>query len=96
MTVRFRIDAQAELEAAIEYYETRSKGLGEQYSKEIIRLTQLLLEFLEIGEPVTVSVRLMKLSRFPFSLIYAVDHEVITILAVAHQHRRPGYWKNRV
>ncbi|TME75332.1 MAG: type II toxin-antitoxin system RelE/ParE family toxin, partial [Chloroflexi bacterium] len=33
--------------------------------------------------------------RYPFSLIYRVSPEVIEIVAVAHQRRRPGYWRSR-
>ncbi|MGA1987938.1 MAG: type II toxin-antitoxin system RelE/ParE family toxin [Candidatus Sulfotelmatobacter sp.] len=34
--------------------------------------------------------------RFPFSVIYLDDPDLITIIAVAHSKRRPGYWKHRV
>ncbi len=33
--------------------------------------------------------------RFPFNLIYRVKEEVIEILAIAHQKRKPGYWRDR-
>jgi hypothetical protein len=36
------------------------------------------------------------LRRFPFSLIYAVETTAVVIVAVAHQSRRSGYWRNRV
>jgi hypothetical protein len=31
------------------------------------------------------------LNHFPYSLIYVVDRELIVILSVAHQKRRPRY-----
>jgi DNA replication protein DnaC/plasmid stabilization system protein ParE len=34
--------------------------------------------------------------RFPFSLIYRLRNEQVQVVAVAHQSRRPGYWKERV
>ena len=36
------------------------------------------------------------LHSFPFSVVYLDDPEQITIIAVAHSKRRPGYWKHRV
>jgi hypothetical protein len=33
---------------------------------------------------------------FPFALAYLVSGETIRIDAVAHMHRRPGYWRRRV
>jgi hypothetical protein len=35
------------------------------------------------------------LSRFPYTVWYDLDLDVVTVLAVAHQHRRPGYRKLR-
>jgi|GEM_PF-5027002 hypothetical protein len=32
-------------------------------------------------------------SRFP--VFYEVTEDTATVLAVAHQHRRPGYWRIR-
>lgn len=34
--------------------------------------------------------------RFPYGVIYATDPEEIVILAIAHMHRRPGYWRDRL
>ncbi len=36
------------------------------------------------------------LSRFPYAVIYKENSTMIWILAVAHGHRRPGYWKERL
>lgn len=35
-------------------------------------------------------------NRFPFSVIYRHTDTELTIYAVAHQKRKPGYWKNRL
>ena len=35
------------------------------------------------------------LHRFPFSIIYLDDPDVLSIVAVAHNKRKPGYWKQR-
>jgi plasmid stabilization system protein ParE len=34
--------------------------------------------------------------RFPYSLLYVIEPDRIRVLAVAHQKRRPGYWRNRL
>jgi hypothetical protein len=34
--------------------------------------------------------------RFPYGLIYALDDGDILVLAVAHLHRRPDYWRDRL
>jgi plasmid stabilization system protein ParE len=30
----------------------------------------------------------------PFSIIYRVETDRVLIVAVAHERRRPGYWKS--
>jgi len=32
---------------------------------------------------------------FPFTIVYAQRDETIVIVAIAHQRRRPGYWRGR-
>jgi plasmid stabilization system protein ParE len=36
------------------------------------------------------------LQRFPFAVIYRERETDIQVLAIAHGHRRPGYWKRRL
>jgi plasmid stabilization system protein ParE len=36
------------------------------------------------------------LHRFPFSIVYLDASDVISIVAVAHNKRKPGYWKQRL
>jgi toxin ParE1/3/4 len=36
------------------------------------------------------------LRRFPFAVVYREFLSSIQVVAVAHGHRRPGYWKNRL
>lgn len=33
---------------------------------------------------------------FPYNVPYAVEKDTIVIVAVAHQTRRPSYWKARL
>jgi plasmid stabilization system protein ParE len=38
-------------------------------------------------------VRRCILNRYPYSLIYTVEQETITVVACMHHKRRPGYWR---
>ena len=40
-------------------------------------------------------VRYFILRRFPYTIHYEVAASFVTVLAVAHQRRRPGYWHER-
>jgi toxin ParE1/3/4 len=38
--------------------------------------------------------RRWKLARFPYSIIY-LGTEHVRVIAIAHDRRRPGYWRGR-
>jgi|ERR1700683_2539170 toxin ParE1/3/4 len=40
--------------------------------------------------------RRLVLQRFPFPVVYLDDANVVNVVAVAHNKRRPGYWKDRL
>lgn len=35
------------------------------------------------------------MERFPYAVFYRVEHQLVTVFAVAHLRRRPGYWEDR-
>ncbi|MFB3820344.1 MAG: type II toxin-antitoxin system RelE/ParE family toxin, partial [Candidatus Methylomirabilales bacterium] len=49
----------------------------------------------ESGSPAGPKQRRVVVARFPYSIVYREDAESIVIVAVAHQRRRPGYWRGR-
>ncbi|MBH0204723.1 MAG: type II toxin-antitoxin system RelE/ParE family toxin [Nitrospira sp.] len=96
MRLEFHPEAELELIEAAVYYETQVPELGERFESEIRRATDLLLDQPGIGLPANPNLRKIILTRFPFTLYYSVTADVLRIEAVAHQHRRPGYWRMRV
>jgi hypothetical protein len=53
------------------------------------------MEAPEQGSPYLYGTRRFILLRFPYSTVY-LSLEVGHIVAVAHQSRRPGYWRKRL
>ena len=41
-------------------------------------------------------IRRAALKRFPYKLLYSVETDHLYVIAVAHQHRKPGYWHDRI
>ena len=33
---------------------------------------------------------------FPYSLVYFVENDTLNVVAVAHDKRKPGYWRSRL
>lgn len=93
--VEFLSLARDEVSEAYDYYNLQQTGLGKQFAAEVRdavrRLTQYPLAFpVQRGE-----IRKCLLQRFPYKLLYAIRHDKILIVAIAHQHREPEYWVSR-
>jgi plasmid stabilization system protein ParE len=86
-------DELAEVTAAID---TARPGHGDLFTAEIEAVGTQLLAFPKSGQKVRGGYRRILLQRFPYQLVYRVEGDEIVIYAVAHQKRRPGYWRKRV
>lgn len=93
---RFLSLADVEIVESALYYDEVAPGLGTDFLNDVQQAIDRLCEFPKIGTPLTARVRSLMLSRFPFSLIYYGEPDSIVIVAVAHQSRRPSYWRNRI
>jgi hypothetical protein len=50
-----------------------------------------------IPEIAGLDIRRTRVHRFPYHVAYMlVDGDELSVLAVAHDRRRPGYWSDRV
>ena len=96
MTDRVFVDpaAERELIAAADYYDLQSPGLGDRFLDVVYGELEGLLEFPESSPVLLGQTRKLVLERFPYSVMYSTDGEVIAVSAIAHQSRRPGYWQD--
>ena len=86
---------EAEIYEATDFYDARSPGLGNVFLDEIQQAIRRIAEFPEAAPLVRGRVRKGPVAKFPYVLIYSVQPDEIRILAVAHQKRRPFYWRGR-
>ena len=96
MHVEFHPEAETEFIENALYYEYEVTGLGYRFIEEIERASKILIDQPRIGQPLDEQLQSFVLAEFPFSLIYSLDQDMIWIVAVAHQKRRPGYWRERI
>lgn len=85
-----------ELESAITWYLERDRKAAVTFAAEVDRATRLITEFPARWPTGKHSTRRFVLRRFPFAIVYREKEHVIQVLAVAHGHRRPYYWKDRL
>jgi toxin ParE2 len=88
--------AQTELDEAYEWYALQADGLGERFLAEVIHAFGLVQQYPGAWHPISANTRRCRLKRFPYGVIYAVDGAEVIVIAVAHLHRKPGYWTTRL
>jgi toxin ParE1/3/4 len=67
MKYKFHPDAELELDQAAIFYEAGMSGLGADFSDEVERVINILLEHPELGARSDEDLRHFVLRRFPFS-----------------------------
>ena len=87
--------AEVEINEAADFYDLEDPGLGSVFIDEVERAIQSISQFPEAARIVRGRVRKKPLTKFPYSLVYSVPPGEVRLLAVAHQKRRPFYWRGR-
>ena len=96
MKVSLTGEAELELTEGAQHYAREADArLGNAFISEFERCVELLRQYPEFGAKWRGPTRRLPLRRFPFNLIYMVHSSELRIIAVAHQSRRPGYWRGR-
>jgi plasmid stabilization system protein ParE len=98
MNVRIRIEAEADLEGAFDWYESRRTNLGRELLDEFLLAVEAIAQSPQRwpAHPVLPEIRRYRLKRFPFALAYKIERDYCMIFAVEHLQRKPGYWRGRL
>jgi len=96
--ITFLLEAEEEMNSSALYYNQQSSGLGLDFLEEIEKSLQLIKKSPERWPYYEENIQKYNTRRFPFSLYYVFEKDLdkIIIIAVAHQKRKPGYWKQRI
>lgn len=96
MSHRFTPAARHELLDAVQWYLVEGgPPVADKFEAAVERAIKLLQFMPLLGKEDYPGVLTWPLTKFPYTLVYRVVDGEITVLAVAHQSREPGYWVGR-
>lgn len=96
LDVEYLAEAVDEAEGAVRWYAERSVMAAIGFDAEL-EASELAISDNPLAWPVfEAPTRRLLLRRFPFSVVYYLEAHRAVIVAVAHAHRRPGYWRYRL
>lgn len=92
---------RAEIREAADWYRERDQHAANRFIVSVDRAIRRAGQWPNAGLPVedtrsAVTIRRVPVGRFPYHVVYASVGDVVYVLAVAHHHRRPGYWAGRL
>lgn len=96
MKVELHSEAEEEFIEQALFYEKQISNLGSSFIDEIESALSLLEKHSKIGAEFEAPYRNFPIRRFPHTLIYVIETDRIFVVAVSHQNRRPGYWRDRI
>jgi plasmid stabilization system protein ParE len=96
MNVIFDKLARLEIDDAIEFYELEVPDLGKRFQQEVKQGIRRICEYPLAWTREKGDVRKYILHKFPYKIFYSIEEGYIYIIAIAHGHRRPNYWVDRI
>lgn len=90
--IKFHPDVSQEVRTAYPWDEEQAQGVSDDFLIELEYSFRLIRETPNTWPAFSARTRRFLLNKFPFSVIYTPSTEVISVLAVIHNRKRPGYW----
>lgn len=93
--VNIQPQALTDVEEAAAWYETQQNGLGTEFVLELDAAVERATANPTIYEIQYLEARRVLLRRFPYSVYFIYERDVVEVFAVLHQHSAPSAWQGR-
>jgi plasmid stabilization system protein ParE len=93
---QFHPEAREEFRSSARWYRTQNPLVSSEFRLAVSGGIRLIVQAPQRWPGHLHGTRRFVIYRFPYSVIYLDDLDLVTILAIAHSKRRPGYWKDRL
>ena len=89
-------ETEQEFVESVAYYESREPGLGLRFRDEVVAAVDWIVRYSEVPRLRPRGYRRVNLRAFPHYVAYVIRRETIWVVAIAHGHRRPEFWIDRI
>ena len=94
--IEFHPDVATDIKESFDWYQKQADGLGDDFLNELESAYQAVSELPGTWPKFQNNFRRFLLSKFPFSIIYRANNELVYVVAVMHNSRKPKYWLKRI
>lgn len=95
MRIRITSAAEADLTAALDWYQTQAPGIGPRFLDEYAAILSRLGDNPQQFPIIRGNTRRAGFRRFPYGLLFRIQATEIEIFACFHASRAPRHWQRR-
>lgn len=90
--------ALADIAEAVGWYDEQESGLGSEFAREALEAIDALpnTPLMYRVRHTRKNVRWKRLDRFPYRIVFRIEDNLITVLAVLHSARHDRQWRKRL
>jgi toxin ParE1/3/4 len=88
--------ADLDVESAFDWYEGERPGLGLEYLDELHAVYSRIADGPLRYQHLQSGIRRALLKRFPYAVYFAIEQDVVVVVAVLHASRDPAEWQRRL
>ena len=92
----FEPEAELDVAEAYRWYEERDEGLGSEFTRSVDGCVYQIQRHSEMYPAVYKEIRQSVIRRFPYSIFYVIEADIVYVVAVFHASRDPQTWQDRV
>jgi len=96
MELHFFEEAEQEVEEHRAWYRERSESAEAGFLVELDHAVEQVIAAPHQWPRFRSGTRRYVFPKYPFSLVYFLENDVINVVAIAHDSRKPGYWRKRL
>ena len=87
--------ADLDVAATLDWYENEQVGLGQEFLDELRATYDRVADGPLAYQDLRSGIRRALMRRFPYAVYFAVEGDVVVVLAVLHVSREPAEWQRR-
>jgi plasmid stabilization system protein ParE len=95
LAIDFVPDARSEFDEAFNWYAARSVGAAIRFTTEVDVAIESIAADPHRFVKTHAGCQVCRLKRYPYCVVYHHVDDRVSIVAIAHAKRRPGYWRGR-
>lgn len=90
--VKFAGEASCEFRDSVEWYESKAKDLGLRFTDETDSTIERIKLNPDLYPSIVEGIKRIQVNKFPYSILYKVEGNILVILRIFHNKRKPIEW----